>query len=61
MVDGDAGTTAVRICRTVYVPHMFVPILLAGKLIPVKAWQRLWGDLVTANLEVDFQEVVDWI
>ena len=47
--------------RTVYVPPPFIPILLVRKLIPVKAWQRLWGDLVTANLEAEFWAVLDWL
>ena len=46
--------------HTVYVLPLFIPILLAGKLILVKVWQRLHGDIFTAKLEADFWAVVDW-
>ena len=37
VADRGGGTTAVRVYFTVYLPPLFVLILLAGKLIPVKA------------------------
>ena len=37
MVYGDAGATAVRVHHTVYIPPMFVLILLDGKLSLVEA------------------------
>ena len=41
MSDSDAGATSVSVSHTVYVPPPFVPILLASKLSPFEAWQRL--------------------
>ena len=32
MEDSDDGSTGIRVCRTVYMPPPFVPILLDGKL-----------------------------
>ena len=61
MADSNAGTTAVQVRRTIYVPPPFNQILLSGKLSPVEDWQRLWGALVAQNLEADCWAVVDWL
>ena len=53
MEDGEMGATAVHMCRTIYVPPPFMPVLLDRKLSPSKTWQRLWGALSKANLEAD--------
>ena len=37
VADDDSGANAIWIRCTVYVPPLFVPILLSGKLRPVKA------------------------
>ena len=38
VADGESGATAVQVRHTVYVPPLFVPILLAGELSLVEAW-----------------------
>ena len=61
MVDGDAGSTAMRVCCTIYVPPPFIPILLDGKLSLANTWQRLWGALTIENLEAHCGAVIDWL
>ena len=61
IADGDDGATTVCVRCTVYVPPPFVPILVAGKLSLVKFWHRLWGALVTSNLEADFRAFIYWL
>ena len=51
--DGNAGAIAVQVRHTIYVPPLFVSILILGELIPVYSCKRLRGDLVTSNLKVD--------
>ena len=61
VADGNAGSTALQVSHTVYVPPPFVLILLPGGLSPSKAWRRLRGALFASNLENDFFTVVDWL
>ena len=44
-----------------YVPALFVGLLLSGDLTPVEAWQRLRGAIVDAAAEDVCCPIVDWL
>ena len=48
-----------RVRKTVYVTHLFVPILLSGDVILVKAYLCLWFFIMTSQLEADCCGLVD--
>ena len=58
---GDAGVKIIRCRKTVYVPTLYVGLLLSSDLTPVEAWQRLRGAIVDAAAEYACQPIVDWL
>ena len=61
MEDGNVGATAIRVRCTVYMPLPFIPIVLACELNSIEISKRIWGALVTANLEADCRVVINWL
>ena len=59
--DGDAGTENVRVRSTVYLPPMFVSMMLESEMSPRHAWEHLGGVIVNENKLVECKPIIDWI
>ena len=55
--DFNAG----RVLFAVYVPPLFVPIMLAGYLTPLQAWTSLRAVIVSTGQEVGCRDIVEWL
>ena len=59
--DGDAGTDEVHVRNTVYLPPMFVSLMLEEEMTPRDAWYRLAGAIQNEGKMVECKPVIDWL
>ena len=58
---GDSGVEIIRCRKTVYVPALYVGLMLGGYLTPVEAWNRLWVAIFDAVAEDACRPLIDWL
>ena len=55
------GTVQVQVRRTVYVPPMFVNVLLEEEVTPRQAWEQLGGAIRDAQMEDECRPLLNWL
>ena len=58
---GDAGVESIRCRNTVYVPALYVGLLLGSDLTPIEAWYRVRGAIADAAAEDACRPIIDWL
>ena len=59
--DGDPGTENVRVRRSIYLPPMFVSLMLEDEMTPREAWDRLGNAIRVEGKLIECKPLVDWL
>ena len=57
----EAGTEIIKVRRTCFVPPRYVPMFLAGPIMPRDAWERVRGQIVVEGQEVACQALIKFL
>ena len=57
----DVGAEIIRYRKIVYVPALYIRLLLSDDLTPVEAWNRLRGAIVDAAAEAACRPIKNWL